>query len=152
MDEIKHGPHTIVGYRFPEDEPLKGDDRNVRFNFSPAFVVVGDQFVVSSTIELARELADLLDKDGTGWGVAQDQRLAESRIAREAAMKKIDALATQLKLAGDQEAADKVIEDLKVTAQQLHRLANDIEALQKQKASAKPQAGRSSKEVSRVFA
>jgi hypothetical protein len=152
MEEIQHGKHAIVGYRFPEDEPLKGDDRNVRFNFSPAFVVVGDQFVISSTIELAKELADLLDKEEKAWGLAQDRRLAESRTAREVAVKKIEALAAELKQAGDAEAIEKLIGDLKSTAQDVQRLKKQIETLEKQEASAKPQAGSPSKEVSRVFA
>ena len=83
MEEIKHGEHTIVGYRFPEGEPLKGDDGHARYNFSPAFVVVGDQFVISSTIELAKELADLLDKEEKGWGPAQEQKLTTARSRRQ---------------------------------------------------------------------
>lgn len=55
----------LVGYRFPEDQPLKGDINDLRFNFTPCFTRVGDQFVVSSTIELCRELVDLIHKDGT---------------------------------------------------------------------------------------
>ncbi len=55
----------IVGYRFPEDQALKGDINDLRFNFTPCFARVGDQFVVSSTIELCRELIDLLHKEGT---------------------------------------------------------------------------------------
>src|SRR5262249_48185635 len=62
MEEVKHGDATIVGYRFAEDENLKGDENYLRFNYSPAFVRVGDQFVMSSTIDLAKELVDLLNK------------------------------------------------------------------------------------------
>jgi hypothetical protein len=61
--EEKHGDRTIVGYRFPEDAPLPQDVNDLRFNFSPCFVRVGNQFVVSSTLELAHELIDLLDKE-----------------------------------------------------------------------------------------
>ena len=46
----------VVGYRFPEDKPLPGDDANLRYNFEPAFAVVGDQFVTASTVELAKKL------------------------------------------------------------------------------------------------
>src|SRR5262249_43330081 len=63
LSEEKHGNTTIVGYRFPEDGKLKGDVNKIRFNFSPAFVKVGDQFVISSTIELAHELVDLLQAE-----------------------------------------------------------------------------------------
>jgi hypothetical protein len=55
----------IVGYRFPEDQPLQGDINDLRFNFTPSFTRVGDQFVVSSTIDLCRELVDLIQKEGT---------------------------------------------------------------------------------------
>jgi hypothetical protein len=55
----------LVGYRFPENETLKGDVNDLRYNFSPCFTRVGDQFVAASTIELGRELVDLLQKEGT---------------------------------------------------------------------------------------
>jgi hypothetical protein len=47
---------TLVGYRFPEDGTLSGDVNKTRFNFSPCFASVGDQFFAASTIELGREL------------------------------------------------------------------------------------------------
>jgi hypothetical protein len=61
--EEKHGDHTLVGYRFPEDKPLKQDVNDLRFNFSPCFVRVGNQFVISSTLELGHELVDLLEQE-----------------------------------------------------------------------------------------
>jgi hypothetical protein len=54
----------LVGYRFPEDQKLKGDINDLRFNFMPCFTRVGDQFVVSSTMGLCRELVDLIHKEG----------------------------------------------------------------------------------------
>jgi hypothetical protein len=54
----------LVGYRFPEDRPLLGDVYDLRFNFTPCFTRVGDQFVVSSTLDLCRELVDLLRQEG----------------------------------------------------------------------------------------
>lgn len=54
----------LIGYRFPEDQPLQGDVNDLRYNFTPCFTRVGDQFVVSSTIELCRELVELLHKEG----------------------------------------------------------------------------------------
>ena len=48
-----------------ERTPFKGDVNDLRFNFSPCFRRVGNQFVVCSTIELCRELVDLLQKEGT---------------------------------------------------------------------------------------
>ena len=63
--EEKHGDHTIVGYRFPEEASVPGDVNNVRFNFSPCFVRVGDQFVLCSTLGLCHELVDLLEKQAS---------------------------------------------------------------------------------------
>jgi hypothetical protein len=67
MVEEKRGEYTIVGYRLPDDDAkpagfLRNDTNNLRYNFSPAFVRVGNMFVLSTTIELARELTDILDK------------------------------------------------------------------------------------------
>jgi hypothetical protein len=55
----------LVGYRFPENQPLKGDVDDLRFNFTPCFTRVGDQFVVSSTMALCRELVDLIHEEGS---------------------------------------------------------------------------------------
>jgi hypothetical protein len=63
LAQEKHGDLTLVGFRFPEDKPYEGDTNNVRFNFSPCFVAVGDQFVMASTIELGRELIGILQKE-----------------------------------------------------------------------------------------
>ncbi len=63
LTEEKEGDVTLVGYRFPEDRKLKGDDGNFRFNFSPCFFSVGNQFAVSSTLELGHELAGLLVRE-----------------------------------------------------------------------------------------
>jgi hypothetical protein len=63
--EEKYKDCKLIGYRFPEDKPLKGDVNDLRFNFSPCFTRVGDQYVVCSTIELCRELVELLQKEGT---------------------------------------------------------------------------------------
>jgi len=40
---------TLVGYRFPEDGSLPEDVNKIRFNFSPCFASVGDQFVAVET-------------------------------------------------------------------------------------------------------
>jgi hypothetical protein len=62
--EEKHAGCAIIGYRFKEDAPYPEDVNDVRFNFSPCFTRVGNQFVVCSTLELCRELVDLLQKEG----------------------------------------------------------------------------------------
>lgn len=54
---------SLVGYRFPEDKPLKVDINDIRFNFSPCYFAVGNQFVICSTIELGKELIDILQKE-----------------------------------------------------------------------------------------
>ncbi len=54
----------LIGYRFPEDQALRDDVDNLRFNFTPCFTRAGDQLIVSSTINLCRELVDLLHKEG----------------------------------------------------------------------------------------
>jgi hypothetical protein len=68
LSEEKHGDHTLVGYRFPEDRPLKADVNDIRFNFSPCFCAVGNQFFASSTIDLGHELIDLLEKEAKDGG------------------------------------------------------------------------------------
>lgn len=65
LNEEQYKNCNLVGYRFPEDQPLKNDISDLRFNFSPCFVRVGNQFVVSSTMELCRELVDLLQTEGS---------------------------------------------------------------------------------------
>lgn len=63
LAEEKYKDFAVVGYRFPEDKPLKEDVNDERFNFSPCFARVGNQFVASSTIELGKELVDLLQAE-----------------------------------------------------------------------------------------
>jgi hypothetical protein len=46
----------LVGWKFPEDGTLPNDVNNLRYNFSPCFAVVGDQFFAASTQALGREL------------------------------------------------------------------------------------------------
>ncbi|MBI1830704.1 MAG: hypothetical protein HYR84_04550 [Planctomycetes bacterium] len=50
----------MVSYYFSETKKFDGDPTGTRFNFSPTYVAVGDQFVMSGTAELARDLIDLL--------------------------------------------------------------------------------------------
>jgi hypothetical protein len=65
LAEEKYKDCKLVGYRFPEDQTLKGDVNDLRYNFSPCFARVGDQFVAASTIEFCRELVDVIQKEGT---------------------------------------------------------------------------------------
>src|SRR6266571_7226062 len=64
--EEKRGDVPIVGYRFADDGQLKGDDGYLRFSYSPCFAAVGNQFIAASTLELGRELVDLVKKEQAG--------------------------------------------------------------------------------------
>jgi hypothetical protein len=61
--EEKHNDIEIVGYRFPEDVAVPQDTNDIRFNFSPCFCRVGNQYVFCSTLELCRELIDILQQE-----------------------------------------------------------------------------------------
>ena len=80
LTEEKHGEHTLVGYRFPEDRPLKADINDIRFNFSPCFCAVGNQFFASSTLELGHELIDLLEKEAKEGDDRGDPATQVSRV------------------------------------------------------------------------
>jgi hypothetical protein len=64
--EEKHGEVPIVGWRFAEDAPLQADTNDLRYNFSPCFCRVGNQYVVCSTLELCHELVAQLEKEAKG--------------------------------------------------------------------------------------
>ena len=70
LKEEKIGQHLLVGYRFDEKAKLDADVNNLRFNFSPCFAVIGNQFLICSTLELGRELAGILDREANGDGQA----------------------------------------------------------------------------------
>jgi hypothetical protein len=61
--EEKYAGCTIVGYRFPDGGEFKADVNEIRFNFSPCFVMVGDQFIACSTLELCRDLIDQVQNE-----------------------------------------------------------------------------------------
>ncbi|MCS6851266.1 MAG: DUF3352 domain-containing protein [Gemmataceae bacterium] len=61
--EEQLGEVKLVGYRFLEDKVLANDPNGLRFNFSPCFARVGDQFLISSTIELGQELVRQLRRE-----------------------------------------------------------------------------------------
>lgn len=58
MTEETYKDCQITTYRFREDAPFKADVNDLRFNFTPSFARVGDQFIVASTVELCRDLVD----------------------------------------------------------------------------------------------
>jgi hypothetical protein len=97
MVDEKHQGHSLVTYYFPENGKFDGDDNNIRFNFSPCFTHVGNQFVIASTLELGKDLVDCLIKETSagaspatqrthvyGSGVAANLRTAEDLLVTQA--------------------------------------------------------------------
>jgi hypothetical protein len=66
MTEETYKGCTVATYRFVEDSPLKADVNDIRFNFTPSFTRVGNQFMAASTAELCRTLVDELQKEQQG--------------------------------------------------------------------------------------
>src|SRR4029077_16035083 len=90
----------MVSYFFSETKKVEGDAANVRFNFSPTYVAVGDQFVVSATAELARDMIDVLqaEKKPKASKASMQTKLFASGFA-DIARANEDAALTQLILA-----------------------------------------------------
>jgi Protein of unknown function (DUF3352) len=65
MVDEKHGGHKVVAYYFQENKPLDGDTTYLRLNYSPAFAIVDNQLIVSSTAELAHDLIDEVLKEAS---------------------------------------------------------------------------------------
>ncbi len=63
LNEVKYKDCNIVSYRFNEEGKLKQDVNDIRFNFTPSLVRVGNQLVLCSTLDLCRELVDLLQAE-----------------------------------------------------------------------------------------
>jgi hypothetical protein len=61
--EETHSGVKIIGYRFPEDGKLPNDPDNLRFNFSPCFAVVGNQWLIASTREFCHDLIGILQQE-----------------------------------------------------------------------------------------
>jgi hypothetical protein len=77
--EEKHNDLTIVGYRFPEGDDRPKNLTDIAYNFTPCFVTVGDQFVVASTIDLAKELVDVVQKEAK-TGLKKSPTAFQSRL------------------------------------------------------------------------
>jgi len=80
MTDEKHGDYKIVGWRFPVNVKVDSDAGNIRFNFSPCFVRVKNQFVFCSTLELCHELVGLLDKESKTPGSKGRVAAVQSRV------------------------------------------------------------------------
>jgi hypothetical protein len=63
FDEATYKDCNVISWRFPVDGEFKADVSDIRFNFSPCFTRVGNQFVVCSTVELCHELIDVLQQE-----------------------------------------------------------------------------------------
>ncbi len=99
MTEETYKDCQITTYRFREDSPLQADVNDVRFNFTPSFARVGDQFVVASTVELCRDLVDEVQTEAkappaAASGVCRRFRLVSDGFA-DLAMAFEDSLVTQ---------------------------------------------------------
>ncbi len=60
LNEETYKDCEMITYTFNEKKKPEFDPSGIRFNFAPTYVAVGDQFVMSGTAELARDLIDLL--------------------------------------------------------------------------------------------
>jgi hypothetical protein len=63
LKEEKHNDLNILSYRFDEERAFKQDVNDIRFNFTPSFVRVGNQYVFCSSLDLCKELIDLLQAE-----------------------------------------------------------------------------------------
>jgi hypothetical protein len=63
------------GYSFPEKGKFIDDPNNLRFNYQPTFVVVGDQYVFASNKGLCKELIGILQKEDRSKVMSQNMQL-----------------------------------------------------------------------------
>ena len=63
LNEETYKDCEMISYYFSETKKVEGDPQNVRFNFNPTYVTVGNHFVMSATAELARDLIDALKSE-----------------------------------------------------------------------------------------
>jgi len=75
MFEETHNGVAIVGYRFPEDGKFPDDPQKLRFNFTPTFAMVDDQFIAASSKSLCRELIDTLKKEDRTKGLHPNMQM-----------------------------------------------------------------------------
>ena len=113
--EEKYKEHKIIAYRFAEDAHLKELPLSYRYDFSPCFTRVGNQFVACYNLSLCRQLVDLLDQEtkasaDRGSAATLRERVYAAGIAELLGAFK-DRLYTQTMLGqalSPQEAADQV--------------------------------------------
>jgi hypothetical protein len=78
--EEKCGDTMLVGWRFPEDQSFRNDTTNFRFNFSPCYARIGNQFLYCSTMELGREMVALLQREEKDRSSGEVSTTARSRF------------------------------------------------------------------------
>jgi hypothetical protein len=76
--EQEHGHAKISGYRFVENDANKSLGDGILFNFTPCRARVGNQYIISSTVELARLLIDEIEKADSEEGRSPQQADAAS--------------------------------------------------------------------------
>jgi hypothetical protein len=82
----QHGDVTIIGYRFETDENTPKavvNDGLMAYYPSPSFAVVGNQFVGASTVELCRELVDLVRQEAATSSAADRPASVRTRLYGE---------------------------------------------------------------------
>ncbi len=94
--EETYAGHKVVGYRFPEDAKVPQDTDNLRFNFSPCFVRVGNQMAFCSTLEFAREIVDLLEKEAKEPPAKASRAATRTRLFSAGAAEALRAAEDQL--------------------------------------------------------
>lgn len=111
--EEKVGDVPLVGYRFAEDRPVPDDVNDLRFGYSPCFARVGNQMLLCSTLELARELIPMLQAEKPterapsaetrfyGAGAAELLRLQQEDLITQAILDQAVPAAEARKQVGD---------------------------------------------------
>lgn len=95
LKEEKVGDVTLIGYRVDEERPFPDDPEDFRFAVSPCFARVGNQVLLCSTIELARDLIPLIQAEKAGDRMASvETRFYGAGFAELLALQK-DQLITQ---------------------------------------------------------
>lgn len=121
--EEKHGEHTLVGYRIDEGDKKRPEIRFAKANFTPSFVRVGNQFIVSSTMELGHELIDLLEKEKKGGA---ENKTADAKAELDKLEGKVDSLIKQLAELKTKKGRSKMIADLAKTDKERAKLAKQV--------------------------
>lgn len=125
--EEKHGEHTLVGYRFEEGDKPRPEIRFIRNNFTPCFVRVGNQFVMASTIELGRELADLVEKEAKAGPAAAAEKPADAKADLDKLEQRVEALIKELAdPKTKKKGRSKMIADLAKTDKERIKLAKQV--------------------------